>query len=114
MDFVIPADYKVNQNESEKKHKYLDLAREVEKKLWYTKVTVIPIVIGALGIVTKGLIQELEDLEIRERVDTAQTAALLRSVRILRRVLKTWGDVLSLRLQWKTINRCWCEKLLND
>ena len=29
------------------------------------KVTVIPIVVGALGKVTKGLIQGLEDLEIR-------------------------------------------------
>ena len=30
------------------------------------KVTVVPIVIGALGTVTKGLIQGLEDLKIRE------------------------------------------------
>ena len=34
------------------------------------KVTVIPIVIGTLGTVTKGLIQELEDLEIRAEVET--------------------------------------------
>ena len=34
------------------------------------KVTVIPIVIGALGIVTKELLQGLEDLEIRDRVET--------------------------------------------
>ena len=33
-----------------------------------------------------------------------QTAALLRSVRILRRVLVTWGDLMSLRLQWKTVS----------
>ena len=30
--------------------------------------------------------------------------ALLRTARILRRVLETWGDLLSLRLQWKTIS----------
>ena len=30
--------------------------------------------------------------------------ALLRSARILRRVLETWGDLLSLSLQWKTIS----------
>ena len=34
--------------------KYLDIAREL-KKLWNMKVTFIPIVIGALGTVTKGL-----------------------------------------------------------
>ena len=32
------------------------------------KMTVIQIVIGALGTVTKGLIQEEKDLEIRGRV----------------------------------------------
>ena len=37
--------------------------------------------------------------------------ALLGSTRVLRRVLKTWRDLLSLGLQWKTINYYWCEKL---
>ena len=40
--------------------------------------------------VTKGLIKGLEDLEIWGRVETIQTTALLRSARILRRVLETW------------------------
>ena len=47
-------------------------------------VAVIPIVISALGTVTKGLVQGPEDLEIRGQVDTVQTPILLRSVRILR------------------------------
>ena len=33
---------------------------------------------------------------------TIQTTALLRSARVLGRVLETWGDLLSLRLQWKS------------
>ena len=53
------------------------------------KVTVILIAIGAIGTVTKGLVKGLEDLEIKGRVMTIQTTALLRSARILRRVLKT-------------------------
>ena len=53
------------------------------------KVRVIPIVIGVIGRVTKGLLQRLADLEIRGRVETIQTTAVLRSVRILRRVLGT-------------------------
>ena len=52
-------------------------------------MTFIPIVIGALGTVTEGSIKGLEDLEIRGRVETIQTPALLRSARILRRVLVT-------------------------
>ena len=47
------------------------------------KVSVLSIIIGALGTVTKGLVQGLEDLEISGRVETIQTTALLRSVRIL-------------------------------
>ena len=41
--------------ESKKRDKYVDLAREM-KKLWNMKVTIIPIVIGAHGTVTKGLV----------------------------------------------------------
>ena len=68
------------------------------------KVTIVPIVIGALGTVTKGLLKGSEDLEVGGRVETIQTTALLRTARILRRVLETWGDLLSLKLQWKTIS----------
>ena len=52
-------------------------------------VTVILIVIHVLGTVTKGLVQGLEDLEIRGRVETIQATTFLRSDRILRRVLET-------------------------
>ena len=89
--------------ESKKKNKYLDLARQL-KKLWNMKVTIVPIVIGALGTTTKGLLKGLEDLEVGGRVETIQTIALLKTARILRRVLETWGDLLSLKLQWKTIS----------
>ena len=56
------------------------------------KVTVVPIVIGALGTVTKELVKGLEDIEIRGRMDTIQATALLRSARLLRRVQEIWGD----------------------
>ena len=52
-------------------------------------MTVIPIVISALGIIPKGLVNRLEDLEIRVQMKTIQTTALLRSDRILRSVLET-------------------------
>ena len=52
-------------------------------------VTVIPIVIGALGTIPIGLVKGLDDLEIRGEVETIQSTALLRSARILSRVLET-------------------------
>ena len=87
VDFAVPADHRINLKESEKKDKYLDLAREL-KKLWNMKVTIVPIVIGALGTITKGLLKGLEDLEIGGRTETIQTTALLGTTRILRRVLE--------------------------
>ena len=77
-----------NSQNSGKRHKYLDLAREW-KKLWNMKVTIVPIVIGALGTITKGLLKSLEDLEVSGRVETIQMTALLKTARILRRVLET-------------------------
>ena len=59
------------------------------KKLWNMQVTIIPIVIGAFGSVTKGLLKGLEDFEVGGRVETIQTTALLKTARILRRVLET-------------------------
>ena len=64
------------------------------------KVKIIPIVIGAFGTVTKRLLKGLEDLDVSDRVETTQTA-LLKTARILRRVLETWRDLPSLNLQWK-------------
>ena len=103
VDFAVPADHRIKLKECEKKDKYLDLAREL-KKLLNMQVTIIPSVIGAFGTVTKGLLKRLEDLEVGGWVETIQTTTLLRTDRILRRVLETWRDLLSLKLQWKTIS----------
>ena len=76
----------------------------VNWKIWNMKVTIIPILIGAFGIVSKGLLKGLEDVEVGGRVETIQTTTLLKTVRILRVILETAGDLLSLQLQWKTIS----------
>ena len=74
------------------------------------KVTFIPIVIDVFDTDAKGLVKGLEDLEITGRVETIQTTALLRSARIPRRVLETKGDLLLLKLQWKTVSYRWWKK----
>ena len=81
------------------KTKYFNLARE-QKKLWNRKVMVIPVVIGAFGMVPKCLEKRLEELKISKRVETIQTTVQLKSARILRRFMEeTRGNLLSLRLQ---------------
>ena len=75
----------------------MDLAREL-KQLGNMKVKVISIVAGDFGTVSKELARVMEQFEIRERIATIQTTILFRSARILRRVMETRGDLLSLRL----------------
>ena len=53
------------------------------------KVTIVPILIGAFGTITMGLIKGLEDFEVGGRVETIQMTTLLRTARILRRILET-------------------------
>ena len=89
VDFAVLDDHRIKLKECKKNDKYLDLARELKKKLWNMKVTIIPIVIGAFGTVTKGLLKGLDNLEVVVQVETIQTTALLRTARILRRVLET-------------------------
>ena len=52
VNVALPADHRVKLKENEKMDKYLHLSRKL-KKLWKTKVTIIPIAIGARGRVTK-------------------------------------------------------------
>ena len=83
VDYDVPADKRIKLKECEKKDKYLDFASEL-KKLWNMKVTILPIVIGPFGTITKESLKGLDDLEICGRVETIQMTALLRTARILR------------------------------
>ena len=91
-DFVVPADERI---------KMKDFAREL-KNLRNINETVILVIVGVLRIVLRGSEKRLLVLEIRGRIGTIQTIALPRSSWILRRAQETWGDLLSLRLLWKT------------
>ena len=99
MDFSVPADHRIKLKESEKKDKYLDLAREM-KKLWNMKMTIIPIVIGAFGTVIKGLLKGLEDYYIIENGQNTE-----KSPGDLRRIAVTQTPVKDrqLTLMWKTL-----------
>jgi hypothetical protein len=54
IDAAIPSDRNVIQKESEKKLKYKNLSIEIQR-MWDMKCFVVPVIIGATGILTKGL-----------------------------------------------------------
>ena len=88
---------RLQKKNKREKDKYFDLTRG-KKKLWNMKVTVITIVIGALSMIPKGLVEWLEKLETTRRAETIQATALFGLATILRRVQQTRKDLLSLTL----------------
>ena len=56
-------------------------------------------------MIPKGLERGVEELDIGGWMEIIQSTALLKSARMPRRVLDTWGDLRSLRPQWKTISK---------
>ena len=75
--FAIRADQRKEIKENEKIDMYLDLAGEL-KKLWNMRVVVIPNVVGANGMVPKGLEKRLEELELRGKMGIIHTIGLLK------------------------------------
>ena len=67
--------------------KYQDLAREI-KRIWKSRTKVVPVVVGALGSVSKKLAGHLEQIGIKNRTRMMQKSALLGSAHILRKVLE--------------------------
>ena len=88
IDIAVPADVRVGEKERKKVEKYQDLKREIGR-LWKLKmVEVVPVVIGALGSVTKGFDRWIEKLRIPLNVGVMQKTALLGTAGILRKVLE--------------------------
>ena len=80
VDFAVSVNHQVKLKEIEKKNNYLDLdlARELKKKLWNMKVTVILIVIGAFSTVTKGFVQGQEDLKIKGEMENHPNDSIIK------------------------------------
>jgi hypothetical protein len=53
-DVAIPADRNVTQKEAQKKLKYSSLCTEIQR-MWNMKCMIVPVIIGATGVVTKVL-----------------------------------------------------------
>ncbi|KAL1446402.1 hypothetical protein WDU94_005646 [Cyamophila willieti] len=85
IDVAVPADSNIGKKEAEKKLKYRDLAIEIER-MWNMKVTIIPVVIGALGVVPKTLRNNIQKIPGRITINKIQECALLGTTYILRKV----------------------------
>jgi hypothetical protein len=84
---AIPADRNFGQMEAEKKLKYNSLCIEIQR-MWNLKCAIIPIVIGATGIVTRSLKKYLEAVAGKHSIDSLQKTAILGTSHIIRKVLQ--------------------------
>jgi hypothetical protein len=69
IDVAVPSDRNVIQKESKNKLKYKNLSIEIQR-MWNMKCFVIPVIIGATGIVTKGLKKHLETIPGKHSIDS--------------------------------------------
>ena len=72
---------------SEKKLKYKSLCIEIQR-MWNLKCTIIPVIIGATGIVTRSLRKNLEAVLGKHSIDSLQKTAVLGTSHIIRKVLQ--------------------------
>jgi len=84
---AIPADRSVVQKEAEKKLKYKGLYIEIQR-MWNLKCTILPVIIGANGIVTRSLKKNLETVLGKHSIDSLQKTAILGTSHIIWKVLQ--------------------------
>ena len=85
-DITVPADQIVISTEEGKVDRYQDLTFEIKRIHRASKVTVIPIVIGALGTVSKNAKTWRGKLDILDIVGSAQLSTILGTAHIFRKV----------------------------
>ena len=88
IDPALPGDMRIIYIEKEQTEKYQNLKREIQRLWNLKKIDVIPVVIGALGSVTKNFGKYVDKIGIKIELHTMQKTRLLGTARILRKVLE--------------------------
>src|SRR6476659_3523764 len=86
IDIACPLDINIGKKEQEKVLKYQELKTELQR-LWKLKGKVVPVVIGALGAVTKNHSKYVQSIHDTIRTEDLQKVSLLGTSKILREVL---------------------------
>ena len=88
---AIPSGCNIQRMATEKMSKYVDLQIECQK-LWNKKVEVIPVIIGATGIVDKNVKKYVWRIPGHHHIYSVQRSAILGTAHILRKVLSIKPD----------------------
>ena len=90
----IPTDRNISVKVNEKLSKYKDLEIEIER-MWGMKAKTIPVVIGALGLVKKGMEKFTQQIPGNIKIQELQKITLLGTSHILRKALSINDRLLS-------------------
>ena len=88
IDVSIPSENNTSVKVAEKISKYKDLELEINR-MWGMKTVVVPIVIGALGLIKKGTEKFTDQVPGQISIPEIQKIALLGTAHILRKILST-------------------------
>ena len=91
IDVAIPSDYNIQKKDADMMSKYVDLQIECQR-LWNKKVEVIPVIIGATGIVDKNIKKYVGRIPGCHNIYSLQRSAILGTAHILRKVLSIKPD----------------------
>jgi len=87
IDPACPFDTRIERKEEEKCNNYCDLKYEIARMWRMKEVEVIPVVVGALGSVTKDFEKWIQKLDLGITAEMLQKPCLLGTARIIRKVL---------------------------
>ena len=86
IDMTVLLDRNIALKEAEKKSKYKDLELEIQR-MCHMRTELIPVAVGALGTVKKGMIENIKRVSERATVTETQKICMLGSAQVLRKVL---------------------------
>ena len=86
IDVSVPNDQNVGLKELEKRSKYKDLEIEISR-MWGMEVINIPIIIGALGLMKKGIEKNIKSLPGTMNIEQCQKTVILKTAHIVRKAL---------------------------
>ena len=88
---AIPSDCNIQKKATEKMNKYVDLQIKCQG-IWNKRVEVIPVIIGATGIVDKNIKNYVGRIPGCHNIYSLQRSAILGTAHILRKVLSIKPD----------------------
>ena len=83
---AIPSDYNIQKKATENMSQYVDLQIECQR-LWNKKLDVIPVIIGATGIVDKNIKKHVGKLPGCRNIYSLHRSGILGTAHMLRKVL---------------------------